>query len=98
MQITQETKAVLNAERGRVVGFVKSTEPRKISLAVPADRAVMTPAQARQLAAWLVEEADRVERLSTTPTTSAQWRTAERERQAEIRRALGAQYVGTRRV
>lgn len=61
MQITSETKAVLKTEGvGRVIGFVKSNEPGKISIAVPNDRAVMTPAQARQLAAWLTEEADKV--------------------------------------
>ncbi|QAY26962.1 hypothetical protein SEA_SHAWTY_38 [Streptomyces phage Shawty] len=48
--VTNETKAVLNTEKGRVVGFVKSSEP-------------------------------------------GNWRTAERRRQEEIRRALDADRV-----
>jgi hypothetical protein len=91
MKITNETKAVLVTEKGRVVGFVKSNEPGKISLAVAGDRAVMTPAQARQLAAWLIEEADRGGRV-TEPVAGRSpdnWRTAEARRQDEIRDALG---------
>jgi hypothetical protein len=90
MKITNETKAELVAEKGRVVGFVKSNEPGKISLAVPNDRAVMTPAQARQLAAWLIDEADRVHPTETVAARAArQYSAEERERQAAIRDALG---------
>ncbi|CAA07139.1 gp15 [Lomovskayavirus C31] len=95
MRVTTETKAELQAERGRVVGFVKSSEPGKISIAVPADRAVMTPAQARQLAAWLNEEADRGGRVSTDARTAEGWRTAEAERQRAIREALNVDRVTT---
>ncbi|MER5894744.1 hypothetical protein [Streptomyces sp. NPDC001876] len=95
MQVTNETKAVLIAEKGRVIGFVKSEEPGKISIAVPNDRAVMTPAQARQLAAWLIGEADKVRETETVATRAArEYRTAEARRQAEIREALGANPFG----
>lgn len=87
--VTNETKAVLNTEKGRVVGFVKSSEPGKISIAVPGERAVMTPAQARQLAAWLIEEAEKGGRVAEP----GNWRTAERRRQEEIRRALDGDRV-----
>lgn len=95
MQVTNETKAVLNTEGGRVIGFVKSNEPGKISLAVPNDRAVMTPAQARQLAAWLIGEAERVRDTESTATrANREYATAESRRQAEIRGALGGTPFG----
>ncbi|QAX94035.1 hypothetical protein SEA_EURATIS_40 [Streptomyces phage Euratis] len=93
IRVTTETKAELQTERGRVVGFVKSSEPGKISIAVPADRAVMTPAQARQLAAWLNEEADRGGRLTAADRTDEGWRRAEQERRDAIRTALNADRV-----
>jgi hypothetical protein len=90
MSVTNETKAELVAERGRVVGFIKSSEPGKISLAVPGDRAVMTPAQARQLAAWLIEEAGQAHPKETVAARAArQYSAEERARQASIRDALG---------
>lgn len=93
MRVTAETKAELQAERGRVVGFVKSNEPGKISLAVPGDRAILTPAQARQLAAWLIEEAEKGGRTDGGARTSGDWRNAELRRQEEIRRALDTDRV-----
>ncbi|QNE79072.1 hypothetical protein F0344_04870 [Streptomyces finlayi] len=90
MQVTNETKAVLIADKGRVVGFVKSNEPGKISLAVPADRAVMTPAQARQLAAWLIGEAEKTREAETQEQRAKRlYGAAEARRQAEIRATLG---------
>ncbi|WP_328950454.1 hypothetical protein OG778_23785 [Streptomyces sp. NBC_00184] len=98
LQVTSETKAVLNADQGRVIGFVKSNEPGKISIAVPNDRAVMTPAQARQLAVWLVEEAEKGGKVMTTDArASTDWRAAEAKRQADIRAALDRDRVGFRR-
>lgn len=85
LKITSETKAVLTAERGRVVGFTKSDEPRMISLAVPAERAVLTPVQARQLAQWLRDVADDADRLSSNGKP-ADWLSAERARQSDILR------------
>lgn len=93
IKVTEEMKAVLDAERGRIVGFVKSDEPRKISLAVPGDRAVMTPAQARALAAWLVEEAAKAERERAHASGHTAWLAAEAEHRALIKRALRASDV-----
>ncbi|XUZ27350.1 hypothetical protein ACQVDT_21440 [Streptomyces sp. RMIT01] len=95
LRVTNETKAVLRTEgTGRVIGFVKSDEPGRISIAVPADRAVMTATQARQLAAWLNDEAAKAEKSSTeSARTSAGWRAAEAQRQEEIRAALGGQFA-----
>jgi hypothetical protein len=89
ISVTTETKAVLNAERGRVVGFVKSDEPGTISLAVPADRAVMTPQQARELAAWLVEEASKADQPASKKLTI--WESQEAELQREIKRNMDSQ-------
>lgn len=90
LSVTKETKAVLNADHGRVVGLVKDSEPGKISLNVSGPRAVLTPAQARALAAWLTETANEVE--NTPPTRAAKaredWLTAERKRRDEITRGL----------
>ncbi|MEU8792193.1 hypothetical protein [Streptomyces sp. NPDC048643] len=88
LSVTNETKAVLQAEKGRIVGFIKSSEPGKISIAVPGERAVMTPAQARQLAAWLVEEANTGATATREGRAESGWRTAEARRQTEIRSAL----------
>jgi len=98
MQITNETKAVLNAEQGRVIGFVKSNEPRKISLAIPNDRAVMTPIQARQLASWLTEEANRAgaEPENMADRVNRQFNEAEEKQRAEIRASLGDSPTGRR--
>lgn len=85
IKVTSETKAVLTAERGRVVGFIKSDEPRKISLAVPAERAVMTPVQAVALARWLMEAASEQDKLSSNGKP-ADWLSAERAHQASILR------------
>ncbi len=61
MRETTETKAVLTGEYGRIVDFTKSNEAGVISLAVPGDRAKLTPAQARELAAWLAKRADLID-------------------------------------
>jgi hypothetical protein len=95
LRVSTETKAVLQTEgTGRIVGFIKSTEPGKISVAVPNDRAVMTPAQARQFAAWLLEEAEKITASTTDARTSTGWRQAEAKRQADIRAALDVDRVG----
>lgn len=89
MQITSETKAVLRTEgTGRVIGFVKSNEPGRISLAVPDDRAIMTPAQARQLAAWLTEEADKVQE-ATQERAKRTYDAMEAARRDALRSAMG---------
>jgi hypothetical protein len=67
LQVTTETKAVLTAQQGRVVGFTKSDEPGLASLAVPNDRAQLNPTQLRELAAWANEAASEIERRRTAP-------------------------------
>lgn len=93
LRTVTETKAELQAERGRVIAFLKSTEPGKISLAVPADRAVMTKSQAAELGLWLLEQAGQPV-IPATPVRPGgspdNWRTAERQRQEAIRRGLDA--------
>ncbi|MFD3904113.1 hypothetical protein HXS80_15990 [Streptomyces sp. CB04723] len=95
MRVTSETKAVLRTEGlGRIIGFVKSEEPGKISLAVPGDRAVMVPEQARELAAWLVTEADKADKVREAEREELRRARAERaaaevKRREEIRAALG---------
>lgn len=60
MQTVRETKATLNAEAGRVLVWHNDKEARFVSVAVPGDRAKLTPAQARELGLWLVEASERV--------------------------------------
>jgi hypothetical protein len=62
MAIRVETKATatLTADTGRVLAWTMDKEPGHISIAVPGDRAKMTPVQARELATWLLEESERV--------------------------------------
>ncbi|WP_446038842.1 hypothetical protein [Streptomyces sp. SID1121] len=56
----RETKATLTAESGRVLVWHNDKEARSVSLAVPGDRAKLTPAQARELGLWLIEASERV--------------------------------------
>ncbi|MEV7670974.1 hypothetical protein [Streptomyces sp. NPDC088752] len=67
----RETKATMTAEAGRVLVWHNDKEKGSVSLAVPADRARMTPAQARELGLWLIEASERV----STPDPKA-FRTA----------------------
>lgn len=62
---TREVKATLTADTGRVLAWSTDKEPRHISIAVPGDRAKLTPVQARELADWLIARA--VEVASATP-------------------------------
>ncbi|MFE9026201.1 hypothetical protein ACFYOA_08050 [Streptomyces iakyrus] len=67
MKVTRETKAELKTKDGqRVIGFTKDSEPGVASLAVPADRAKLTPAELRELAAWANQTAQEIE--STRPS------------------------------
>jgi hypothetical protein len=54
---TREVKATLTAEKGRVIAWTNDKEAKRISIATANDRAVMTPTQARELAAWLTRVA-----------------------------------------
>jgi hypothetical protein len=74
MRVEKKTTATLTADTGRVLAWTMDKEPAHISIAVPGDRARMTPLQARELATWLLEESERVTqanrpkaRTATTP-------------------------------
>jgi hypothetical protein len=92
LTVTKETKAVLTADKGRVICFVKDAEPSKISVAVHGDRAILTPSQARALAAWLTQTAAEVENTPLSPASRARsdWLTSERKEREEIARGLRA--------
>lgn len=60
MQTVRETKATMTAEAGRVLVWHNDKEARFVSVAIPGDRAKLTPAQARELGLWLVEASERV--------------------------------------
>lgn len=67
----RETKATMTADVGRVLAWHNDKEKGAVSLAVPGDRAKLTPAQARELGLWLIEASERV----STPDPKA-FRTA----------------------
>ncbi|WP_051711497.1 hypothetical protein [Streptomyces sp. NRRL S-350] len=61
--ITRETKATLVSQTGgKVVGWFNDREARHVSIAVPGDRAKLTPDEARSLAGWLIDAAKEVEK------------------------------------
>ncbi|MGW0530691.1 hypothetical protein [Streptomyces sp. NPDC003032] len=71
LNVTRETKAVLKTKTGeRVVAFTKDSEPGIASLAVPHDRAKLSPREMRELAAWLNDTAAEQEK-STRVTREA---------------------------
>lgn len=61
IRVTTETKAELKTADGgqRVLAWVRDSEPGVVSLAVPADRAKLSPREARELAKFLEEQADK---------------------------------------
>lgn len=64
--ITRETKAVLTTQAGgKVVGWFNDKETRHVSIAVPGDRAKLTPTEARSLAGWLIDAATEAEKVET---------------------------------
>jgi hypothetical protein len=61
INVTRETKATVTATNGgRVLAWTNDKEPNVISVAVPGDRAKLTPREARELAAYLNEVASEV--------------------------------------
>jgi hypothetical protein len=61
INVTRETKATVTATNGgRVLAWTNDKEPNLISVAVPGDRAKLTPREARELAAYLNEVAAEV--------------------------------------
>lgn len=72
MDVTRETKATLTAKNGgRVVAWHNDREPRTLSVAVPGDRAKLSPVEARNLAAWLIDAANAVETVDRSPLRTA---------------------------
>lgn len=77
INVTRETKATVTATNGgRVLAWTNDREPNLISVAVPGDRAKLSPSEARELAAYLNEVAAEV--AGTQARSAAQARTAER--------------------
>ncbi|MFF3553639.1 hypothetical protein ACFYXL_09515 [Streptomyces tsukubensis] len=71
----RETKATLSADSGRVIAWHNDKEKGSVSLAVPGDRARLTPAQARELGIWLIEASERVSTPEAKPFRTATART-----------------------
>ncbi|MFF4430478.1 hypothetical protein ACFYZ4_15055 [Streptomyces sp. NPDC001513] len=58
LNIVKKTEATLSAETGRILAWFTDKEEGFISVAVPGDRAKMTPAQARAFGLWLIEASE----------------------------------------
>ncbi|MET9602564.1 hypothetical protein [Streptomyces sp. NPDC006459] len=72
MQVTRETKATLTAKNGgRVVAWHSDREPNFLSMAVPGDRVKLTPVEARNFAAWLIDAANSAETVDRSPLRTA---------------------------
>ena len=68
--VSRETKATLVTQAGgKVVGWHTDKESRHVSIAVPGDRAKLTPVEARNLAAWLIDAAKEAEKIEATDRT-----------------------------
>ncbi|MEV6399642.1 hypothetical protein AB0M39_33490 [Streptomyces sp. NPDC051907] len=82
LNTVRETKATLSGDTGRVLVWHNDKETRAISLAVPGDRAKLSPAQARELGLWLIEASETVNKPDHSPLRSATLPTAPRPRPA----------------
>ncbi|MFF2406699.1 hypothetical protein [Streptomyces sp. NPDC058092] len=71
LKTIREVKAVLTAEVGRVLVWHNDKEARAISVAVPGDRAKLTPSQARELGLWLIEASENVSKPDRSPLRNA---------------------------
>ncbi|WP_424213177.1 hypothetical protein ACN20G_14425 [Streptomyces sp. BI20] len=58
LNIIKKTEATLSAETGRILAWFTDKEEGFVSVAVPGDRARMTPAQARAFGLWLIEASE----------------------------------------
>ncbi|MFD7611012.1 hypothetical protein [Streptomyces sp. NPDC059828] len=68
LNVTQETKATLTTRNGgRVLAWYTDKEREAVSVAVPGDRVKLSPVEARNLAAWLMEAAKAVEEPNSPP-------------------------------
>jgi len=75
LTIQTETKATLTTKGGgRVIAWVSDRERDTISIAVPADRAKLTPAEARDLATCLTTMAAQIERPVPAGAPGRNWR------------------------
>lgn len=84
LNIVKKTEANLSAETGRILGWFTDKEEGFISVAVPGDRAKMTPAQARAFGLWLIEASE----TTVKPTgEAARRREAVKRLEAELGRA-----------
>ncbi|GAB2572636.1 hypothetical protein GCM10027168_01840 [Streptomyces capparidis] len=72
LNVTRETKATLAAKGGgRVLAWHNDKERGTLSVAVPGDRVKLTPTEARNLAAWLIDAANAVETPDRSPLRTA---------------------------
>jgi hypothetical protein len=79
LNVTKEVKATLTATTGRVIAWHNDKERGAISIAVPGDRAKLSPVQARNLAAWLIKEANAIEEVDVAARSSVpRWTTGVR--------------------
>ncbi|MFE1959227.1 hypothetical protein [Streptomyces sp. NPDC059479] len=75
LNTVRETKATLSGVAGRVLVWHNDKETRSISLAVPGDRAKLSPTQARELGLWLIEASETVTKPDRSPLRTAMLRT-----------------------
>lgn len=93
IKVSTETTARMTTRSGQLIrAWHTDAEPNEISLAVPADRAKMTPAEARELAQWLNAKADSLE-----PRTAPAGRYEAYSRAREADSILFERYSGTGR-
>jgi hypothetical protein len=72
LNVTRETKATLTARAGgKVLAWHTDRERGVLSVAVPGDRAKLSPVEARNLAAWLLETADVLDTPDRSPLRTA---------------------------
>lgn len=96
IRVETKTTATLTADAGRMIGWSVDREPGHVSLAIPTDRAKLNPVQLRELAQWLLSEAERIapSRPKAAPgTTAAGWRVGPTEK--ALRDALLSERVRT---
>jgi hypothetical protein len=88
IRVEKKATATLTADYGRVLAWTMDKEAAHISIAVPGDRAKMTPVQARELATWLLEESERVTQANRPKAPASRFGVSAAEQ--AIRDELGA--------
>lgn len=89
IRVEKKATATLTADTGRVLAWTMDKEPAHISIAVPGDRAKMTPVQARELATWLLEESERVTQANRPKAPASRFA-------SQTEQALRSQLLGER--